>query len=168
MLSARMGADLPTVSRIRTLERILLAPGSDPLGGDYRSDVGPWLIDIGYLSEGIEGVAQPGLRPQLECVEAAAFHEREVVSGNVTERADFAAVTVALAKPARLGITPSVGETAELQRNQGDGCQIVEDVIEAIAGGETYPYRARATTQLGPVKPPIREGDDDGAGSGGA
>jgi hypothetical protein len=72
MLSAVAGEDLPTVSRIRsrpwspgldigTGGNSPRGPVSGPSGGDRWLRVGARLIDIGYLTEGIEGVSQPGI-----------------------------------------------------------------------------------------------------------
>ena len=168
MLSARAGADLPTVSRIGTLERLPRGRGSGPLGGDYRPGVSPRLIDIGYLTKRIEGVLQADCPREFEGVEATAFHERDAVPGDVADGADFTAESVALAKPAGLSVGPAFGETSEFERHQPDGLQILEDLVELIAGSKAHAHRGAAATQLGLVKPPIREANDDGVGSRGA
>lgn len=77
------------------------------MAGDYRPGVGPRLIDIGYLAEGIEGALQARCLRQFEGVEATALHERDAVPGDVADGAYFTAESVALAKPAGLSVGPA-------------------------------------------------------------
>jgi hypothetical protein len=104
---------------------------------------------------------------QGEGVEAAALQVEQLVAQHVANRAQLAAVAVALAQQARGGVAAAVAEFGEVHSDDGEIVEVVGDRLRSRVGGEPYAERRAvlvlAGDQFGAARAPHRDGHQQGA-----